>query len=41
MNAAIDREASLPFWVGSLFGVAVTSAIVGCVLQLGAGCSAF
>jgi hypothetical protein len=40
MSVLVERDASLPFWIGSLFGVAVASTIASLVLQFGVVCSA-
>jgi hypothetical protein len=39
MSVLIERDASLPFWIGSLFGVAVASTLLSFVLQFGVVCS--
>lgn len=39
MSVLVERDASLPFWIGSLLGVAVASTIASFVLQFGVVCS--
>jgi len=38
MSVPVERDPSLPFWIGSLFGVAVASTLASFVLQLGTMC---
>ncbi len=39
MSVLVERDASLPFWIGTLFGVAVASTIASFVLHFGVVCS--
>jgi hypothetical protein len=40
MSVLVERDASLPFWIGSLFGVAVATTIASLILHFGVVCAA-